>query len=1057
MIIFCIFLSFELIADGAENNKNFEAEYLYNKGIYAKTNGNEEEAFEQLTKAADLGFAKAQYEIALCYFDGYGTEQNKTEALLWYKQAAKQGHEIAQKMVDNWKTYSSIQAKFDSTDWHLELAKRGDVEEQYQVAKKYSDLFKMVYAFNWFRKAADKGFIAAQYEIAERYLFGIGTEKNPQAAFQWFMKITKRKAKTEKETVAIETYLPKTKFMLGKCYEEGIGTAKNPKEAFKFYLETAQSDFEETIAEILKDASYKTALFYFDGTGTNQDRNEAKQWYEKSAEYGHITAKKMLEHWEEYNAIPDKYESLAWHKKLAKQGNAEAQNILGTISEKQYWTSHKKNKKAAKEAFQWYEKSALQGNAEGEYNLAKCYYEGLGIEKNEDHAFSYFTKSAEQNFPEALREVGSCYYIGIGTMKNNTKAVEYYTKAAELGDIKAQIFLDDIDQRGGISEQNSSKILSWDKQASKYEEIDALSKENLGEDTGFHVLWDLIKQGKFEAFPILGNIYMNSEYDYDDEAISAFSNSLKVLKNNKMLMESNEKIAELFFRKSNEKEAFKWFSKAAQQGSAYSQYVVGLHYLCKGNNESNALIWLQKSAKQGYYDAKMMINLIKSTQNITDAEKRKRAKEMVAELKKQGFSDYHAKEWTVKAMMIASLGDIESHALMNKIKDSYLQGTIYTFDESSNSSVSQISKKSVLDRNIQWSNKALELEKVISVNFDSTPTGAVVTVDGRIICQSTPCSEILTQGEHEIKMQKENYLTVERKEKITGSLTTIRHYYLESDSALLTINGNDAVFLKLDGASIGQIPINDKLISTGNHKIELEDSCFYDWSEIFSVKRGEKKNINLNLKLRESAIKVYAQDDKGKEIEAEVFVDNKKVGNTPGTFKVPLCSKKLFVKKGRFEYSEELSLKEKKIKTIQASLKQRDLQWSNKTSSIMSWRDSINYCENLNEGGYSNWRLPNIDELRTLIQNCSGTESGGACRASEKNDCLSSECWTSEDCTSCAGDSSKKYSKLGDTDWYWSSSTFSDNTESAFGVNFDNGIVGKQLRKTHYYKVRCVK
>lgn len=134
-----------------------------------------------------------------------------------------------------------------------------------------------------------------------------------------------------------------------------------------------------------------------------------------------------------------------------------------------------------------------------------------------------------------------------------------------------------------------------------------------------------------------------------------------------------------------------------------------------------------------------------------------------------------------------------------------------------------------------------------------------------------------------------------------------------------------------------------------------------------------------------------------------------------------------------------------------------NLLWSSNASDKMKWNSAVKYCKNLNEGGYSNWRLPNIDELRTLIQNCSGTESGGACQASEKSDCLSSECWTSEDCTSCAGDSSKKYSKLGDTDWYWSSSTFSDNTESAFGVNFDNGIVGKQLRKTHYYKVRCVK
>ena len=686
MIIFCIFLSFGFIA--AEDSEG----------------DNKEEAFKQFLESANSGSVQAQYETARCYFDGDGTEQNRSEALLWYKQAAKQGHEIAQKMIDNWKTYSSIQAKFDSTDWHLELAKRGDVEEQYQVAKKYSDLFKMVDAFNWFKKAADKGFIAAQYEIAERYLFGIGTEKNPQAAFQWFMKITKRKAKTEKETVAIETYLPKTKFMLGKCYEEGIGTAKNPKEAFKFYLETAQSDFEETIAEILKDASYKTALFYFDGTGTNQDRNEAKLWYEKSAEYGHITAKKMLEHWEEYNAIPDKYESLAWHKKLAEQGNAEAQNILGTISENQYQTSRQKNKKAAQEAFQWYEKSAEQGNAEGEYNLARCYSEGFGVEKNEDAAFSYFTKSAEQNLPDALREIGNCYYIGSGTMKNNTKALEYYTKAAELGDIKAQMLLVDIYKKGEISEKNYEKAQYWYRKAAEAGVIDAVSKAKIGEKKRFRILLEIIKQGNYEALPVLADFYKNSESDYDDEALSAFLNSLKVLKNNKMLMETNENIAELFWRKSNEKEAFKWFLKAAQQGSAYSQYIVGLHYLCKENNKNNALTWLQKSAKKGYYDAKMMINLIKSTKNISESEKRKMGREMIAELKKQGYSDYHAKALTATAMTIASLGDIENHALIKEIKDLYSKGTIYSFDESNYYLLNREHKKSAFDPTFQWSN-----------------------------------------------------------------------------------------------------------------------------------------------------------------------------------------------------------------------------------------------------------------------------------------------------------------------------------------------------------------
>ena len=132
-----------------------------------------------------------------------------------------------------------------------------------------------------------------------------------------------------------------------------------------------------------------------------------------------------------------------------------------------------------------------------------------------------------------------------------------------------------------------------------------------------------------------------------------------------------------------------------------------------------------------------------------------------------------------------------------------------------------------------------------------------------------------------------------------------------------------------------------------------------------------------------------------------------------------------------------------------------DLLWSEKADK-MNWNNAKKYCENLNEGGLENWRLPDIDELRTLIQNCSGTATGGACKASEKNNCLSGECWTSENCASCSPDSSGKYSKLGDTGWLWSSSTTSDNVVDAWGVNFDSAVCGRKLRKTLTYNFRCV-
>ena len=346
----------------------------------------------------------------------------------------------------------------------------------------------------------------------------------------------------------------------------------------------------------------------------------------------------------------------------------------------------------------------------------------------------------------------------------------------------------------------------------------------------------------------------------------------------------------------------------------------------------------------------------------------------------------------------------------------------------------------------------------IIIKFESEPTGAVVLADGKLLCQSTPCSKMLTTENHEIEMQKENYVPNLQKQNIKDGKTI--KFTLEPDFAWLSVSGNYAVSIKLDGANIGNIPIKNRAISTGNHRIEHTNSCYYDLGETFTVKRGEKKNIRFDLDTRESAIKVYAQDEKGNDLRADVYVDDKKVGKTPGTFKVPLCSKKLLVKNSSDEYSKELTLKERSIQTVQAILKIKagkgntanlgNLQWSNKAPRAMNWNDAKNYCKNLNEGGYSDWRLPNIDELRTLIKNHPGTQSGGSCPISEKAGKLAGRDWTDD----CRGRSGSNFSKLGDTDWFCSSSV--DNSRSVWRVGFYGGLVLRNDVEAIGY-VRCVR
>lgn len=114
--------------------------------------------------------------------------------------------------------------------------------------------------------------------------------------------------------------------------------------------------------------------------------------------------------------------------------------------------------------------------------------------------------------------------------------------------------------------------------------------------------------------------------------------------------------------------------------------------------------------------------------------------------------------------------------------------------------------------------------------------------------------------------------------------------------------------------------------------------------------------------------------------------------------------------------------------------------WSAKASYKMSRSDAKSYCENLSQGGYY-WRLPNINELNTLL-NCSTSfpvNSG----------CLSFSCANRWDY-----DCDPK-GKFEDTDAFWSSSYVSDDLNYGWYVDFGCGEVSDYYH-TMKFSVRCV-
>ena len=132
----------------------------------------------------------------------------------------------------------------------------------------------------------------------------------------------------------------------------------------------------------------------------------------------------------------------------------------------------------------------------------------------------------------------------------------------------------------------------------------------------------------------------------------------------------------------------------------------------------------------------------------------------------------------------------------------------------------------------------------------------------------------------------------------------------------------------------------------------------------------------------------------------------------------------------------------------------------------MSWNDAKAYCSNLNEGGHKDWRLPNIDEVKSLVRNCAYTQL--TCKVSEKNACLSKDCGENlflmqygKSDHSCHCDwkqNAAYYSILNDDDkvTLWSSSILADDPTKAWCVAFVGALVGFQS-KTNIANVRCIR
>lgn len=96
-------------------------------------------------------------------------------------------------------------------------------------------------------------------------------------------------------------------------------------------------------------------------------------------------------------------EAFDLYRKAAELNSTDAQVQMGNMAESGDFLE---------EAVGWYLMAATQGNSNGQFDLARMYASGLGIEKDMSKALYWFKRAAAQNHVPAIKIVADAYRNG---------------------------------------------------------------------------------------------------------------------------------------------------------------------------------------------------------------------------------------------------------------------------------------------------------------------------------------------------------------------------------------------------------------------------------------------------------------------------------------------------------------------------------------------------------------------------------------------------------------------------------------------------------------------
>eukprot|EP00468_Gymnochlora_sp_CCMP2014_P010657 CAMPEP_0167745092 /NCGR_PEP_ID=MMETSP0110_2-20121227/2959_1 /TAXON_ID=629695 /ORGANISM="Gymnochlora sp., Strain CCMP2014" /LENGTH=509 /DNA_ID=CAMNT_0007629695 /DNA_START=95 /DNA_END=1624 /DNA_ORIENTATION=- len=370
------------------------------------------------------------------------------------------------------------------------------------------------------------------------------------------------------------------------------------------------------------EAMYNLGLCYYSGSGVSKNYETAYDWFSKAAEHGFADAKFNLGVMSQLGRGIGQSQEAAeeWYLDAANGNVSEACNNLGRM-----YQVGVLGKPDPMKAFKFYRKGAHLGNGDAMYNVALCYYKGMGTNKNIKETIDWLeacsiSSSASRSKAEYM--LGNIYFNGENGEIDYKESVFWYKASAEHGYPPAQVHVGKLLLGSGSrGRQRSNSTLA---QGRRFLEMAA----NNGVGEAWHVLGQYwTDHNKTKAFKCFESAYhlnygattslLASCYEYGwgcqkdeikavemhkEAAKAGWSVSMNSL--GSIYLEGREDIYQ------DKEEALRWFIRAADHGDADAQFQVAIQQIYGDGCDTNmqeARVWLRKAASQGNKKAHEML------------------------------------------------------------------------------------------------------------------------------------------------------------------------------------------------------------------------------------------------------------------------------------------------------------------------------------------------------------------------------------------------------------------------------------------------------------------